>query len=238
MTGHIDGNQPPAHPSGARRGRPRGSRAGLDLDRIVAAARSLGPDDFTMQAVANQLGVDPKALNHHVGGRENLRSLVALDTFAANFSAVEVAARSRWEDACRAFAIGLADSLIATGGLIEYLPLEDPIVTRFLEPTEALVAALSAAGFSRAACQRCLVMLTAISTAFARDVLHAAKETERPRQRILREALRHRDPARYANLTRISTDPVDTYDRSQLEFGIDVFVRGARALTAGDAPPE
>jgi len=185
-----------------------------------------------MQAVADRLGVDRKALNHHVGDRENLLRLVALDLFSANFSAVEIAAQSRWEDACRTYAAGLADSLIATGGLVEHLPLEDPVITRFLEPTEALLATLAGAGFGQAAAQRCLVLLTAISTAFARDVLRAGQEAERPRPRILREALRGRDPAEYENLARISAAPVDTYDRAQLEFGIDVFVHGTQALIA------
>ncbi|MCX4099174.1 hypothetical protein [Nocardia sp. alder85J] len=213
-----------------------GERAGLDLDLIVSAARSLGPDEFTMQAVADRLGVDPKALRHHVGDRENLRRLVAMDTFETNFAAVEIAGQGRWEDACRAYATGLADSLIATGGLIEYLPLEDPIVTRFLEPTETLLAAFAEAGFTRSVAQRSLVMLTAVGVTFARDALRAAREAERPRSRILRELLRSRDPGRYENLTKISADPIDTYDRSQLDFSIDVFIRGARVLSA--AGPE
>jgi AcrR family transcriptional regulator len=188
-----------------------------------------------MQAVADRLGVDRKALNHHVGNRENLLRLVALDAFSATFSAVEIATRSRWADACRTYAAGLADSLIATGGLVEYLPLADPAVTRFLDPTEALLAKLVKAGFDQATAQRALVLLTAICTAFARDVLQAAQEAERPRPRILRTALQARDAARYENLARISANPVDTYDRAQLEFSVDVFVRGAEALLATEA---
>jgi TetR/AcrR family transcriptional regulator, tetracycline repressor protein len=230
MAGQVRDTTQDAAADRPRAGRARGSRAGLDLDRIVAAARSLGPDEVTMQAVADRLGVDRKAVNHHVGDRENLLRMVALDTFSVNFSAVEIAARSRWEDACRTYAAGLVDSLIATGGLLNHLPLEDPLVTRFLDPTEALLATWVQAGLDIGTAQRSIVLLTAICTAFARDVLRAAQEAERPRVRILRTVLSGRDTGQYENLARISADPVDTYDQAQLDFSIDVFIRGAQAL--------
>ena len=34
------------------------------------------PEELTMQAVADVLGVDPKALNYHVGHRDGLRDSV------------------------------------------------------------------------------------------------------------------------------------------------------------------
>src|SRR5437660_261669 len=169
----------------ARRG--RGNRAGLDLVQIVAAARSMEPGEVTMQAVADRLGVDPKALNHHVGNRENLLRLLALDVFAENFSAVEIAAQSRWEDACRMYATGVVDSLIATGGLVEHLPQDDPIVPRSLASTEALLAKWIEAGWHIGTAQRALVLLTGICMTFARDVLQADQEAEAPRPRMLRE---------------------------------------------------
>jgi len=218
-----------------RAGRGRGNRAGLDLGQIVAAARSLAPGEITMQAVADRLGVDPKALNHHVGNRENLLRLLARETFSVNFSAVQIAAQSRWEDACRTYAVGLVDSLIATGGLVEHLPPGDPAVPRTLEPTEALLAKWIDAGLDLGTAQRALVLLTSICVAFARDVLQAEQEAEPPRPRILREVLGAQDATRFENLARISAAPADTYSREQLEFSVEVFVRGAQALVASGA---
>jgi len=57
---------------GARRGRPRK----VDQERIVAAAIELGLDSFTMQTVAEQLGVSPATLYTHVTGRDEVLELV------------------------------------------------------------------------------------------------------------------------------------------------------------------
>lgn len=221
---------------GARQGRRgRGNRAGLDLDQIVEAARSLEPGEITMHAVAARLGVDPKALNHHVGNRENLLRVIAREAFSANFSTVEITAQSPWEDACRTYATGLVDSLIATGGVVGQLPLDDPLIPRALEPTEALLAKWIAAGLELGTAQRALVLLSSICMAFARDFLQADHEAEPLRHRLLRQALSGRDAAQYENLARISADPVDTYNRSQLDFSVDLFIRGTQDLLAGKA---
>jgi AcrR family transcriptional regulator len=216
--------------SGRPRGRGRGIRAGLDLDQIVAAARSLRPEEVTMQAVADQLNVDRKAVNHHVGDRENLLRLVAIDIFSSRFSAVEISTRGRWDDACRTYATEMAKTLIDMGVLVEHLPLEDPVATRILDPTEALLATLITAGFDLTAAQRALVLLTAICIFYARDVLWAAQQAERSRSQILHDALGQLDTGKYETLARISADPVDTYHHAQLDFSLDVFIQGLRTF--------
>lgn len=65
--------------------RSRGVRAGLDRRQIIDAARTLDPGAVTMQAVADVLGVDRKAVNHHVSDRETLLGLVAVDAFSEHF---------------------------------------------------------------------------------------------------------------------------------------------------------
>jgi len=52
--------------------RRQGVKAGLDLSKILSAASSIPVEDLTMQAVADRLGVDRKAVNHHVSDRETL----------------------------------------------------------------------------------------------------------------------------------------------------------------------
>jgi|HubBroStandDraft_3_1064219.scaffolds.fasta_scaffold12670_6 AcrR family transcriptional regulator len=56
--------------------RTRGRPARISRERIIAAARTIAPETLTMQKVADVLGVDPKALNYHVGDRDGLRQLV------------------------------------------------------------------------------------------------------------------------------------------------------------------
>jgi AcrR family transcriptional regulator len=55
-----------------RRGRPRK----IDQTKIVAAAVELGLDAFTMQSVAEALGVSPATLYTHVRGRDEVLALV------------------------------------------------------------------------------------------------------------------------------------------------------------------
>ena len=66
----------------------------------------MDPQTLTMQAVADELGVDRKALNYHVTDREGLLRLVAAgrfeatfaEAFGAHFEAVGVSSSRRLDD--------------------------------------------------------------------------------------------------------------------------------------------
>jgi AcrR family transcriptional regulator len=60
------------HTPRPRRGRP----PRISQDRIVEAAVELGLDSFSMQGIADRLGVTPPALYSHVAGREEVLDLV------------------------------------------------------------------------------------------------------------------------------------------------------------------
>lgn len=207
--------------------RPIGVRAGLTLPKIIEAARSLDPDVLTMQALADHLGVDRKALNHHVSDHGTLLALVAMDAFSTTFSAVRIANEVRWQDACRSYARGFTDSAIASGILADRIRLTDAYVTKVLEPTEAVLRTMVAAGFDDETAMRTLALLTNICLAYARDVVLASRSRISPRSVILREALEHRDPTEFATLSRFAELTVSTYDQRQLELSIDVFIAGA-----------
>ncbi len=57
----------------ARRGRPRR----ISRSQIVEAAVALGPDSFSLQGIADHLGVTAPALYTHVSGRDEIAELVA-----------------------------------------------------------------------------------------------------------------------------------------------------------------
>ncbi|SEG63118.1 Tetracyclin repressor, C-terminal all-alpha domain [Nonomuraea solani] len=214
----------------ARSRRAVGVRAGLTLQRIIDAARSLDPDDLTMQAVADALGVDRKALNHHVNDRETLLAMVAMEAFSDSFSSVEIDGHCRWQDACRAFARAFADSVFAAGNLAEHLRLSDAHVTRVLEPSEAVLKKMVHAGFDDEAAMRSLSLLANICLAYVRDANLASRSGVPPRPVILRKALEQRDPHQFETLTRIAALPVTTYDDVQFELGIETFILGTEAL--------
>jgi TetR/AcrR family tetracycline transcriptional repressor len=216
--------------SGGRRA--IGVRAGLSLERIIEAARSLDPDTLTMQVLANELGVDRKALNYHVSDRDTLLELVAVDAFTASFSGVHISEHLRWQEACHAYACGFTESVLATGLLADRIRLSDPLVTEVLQPTEAVLKKMVDDGFGDELAVRSLALLTNICTAFARDTVLASRSEVSPRSQLLRKSLEVRDSRDFENLARIAAMSTNTYDEAQLEFSIEVFIRGTEAMLA------
>ncbi|MEU1160773.1 hypothetical protein ABZ372_08230 [Streptomyces sp. NPDC005921] len=214
--------------SGNRRG--RGRRAGLDLARIIEAARTLDTSTLTMQAVADRLGVDRKAVNHHVSDRESLLRLLALDTFSKGSPGVEIPPAASWQEACRIYAAAFTDSLIAADALAEHLMPDNSLYTQFIEPAEAIAKRMTEAGFDDEGAVRSLAMLTNLCWAYARDALYVSRSGERLRPRLTRELVEGRDRQAFENLARIVEHDVDTYDRNQLDLSIEIFLRGAEAI--------
>ena len=207
-----------------------GSRAGLTLQQIIDAAQFIEPDELTMQALANALGVDRKAINHHVRDRETLLELVAAKTFSESFSAASLPADAPWQEACRIYAIQLADSAITTGALAEHLRVSDGRLTSALEFTEAVLERMVNAGFSDEYALRILSALSSIGLSHARDVVLQARSGLLARTEIVTRGLQDRNAKRFATLSRIMALPTTTYDRKQLELSIDVFLAGAESL--------
>jgi AcrR family transcriptional regulator len=84
-------------------------RAGLDTDRVVAAAARIaderGLDALSLAALAVELGVRPPSLYAHVGGLDDLRRRVALRGVRELTALLQAAAAGRADgDALRAVA--------------------------------------------------------------------------------------------------------------------------------------
>ncbi|MFJ2812618.1 TetR/AcrR family transcriptional regulator C-terminal domain-containing protein [Streptomyces sp. NPDC087294] len=215
--------------SGVDGRRGRGRRAGLDLARIMEAARSLDTGTLTMQAVADRLGVDRKAVNHHVSDRESLLRLLAIDTFSKGSPGVEIPATASWQEACRRYADAFTDRLIAADALAEHLMPDDSLYAPFIEPADAVAQRMTEAGFDDEGAVRCLALLTNLCWAYARDALSVSPHGEGLRPRLTRALVEGRDPGTCANLTRLVERGVDTYDRDQFALSIEIFLRGAEA---------
>lgn len=210
-----------------------GSRAGLTLQQIIDAAQFLEPDELTMQALANSLGVDRKTINHHVRDRETLLELVATKTFSESFSAASIPAGAPWQEACRIYATQLADSAIATGALAEHLRVSDGRLTSALEFTDAVLERMVKAGFSDEYALRIISALASIGLSHARDVVLQARSGLSARAEIVTRGLQGRDAKRFETLSRIMAQPTTTYDRKQLDLTVSVFLTGAEALLRG-----
>lgn len=213
-------------PHGQEVRRSRGQRAGLGVEQIVEAASKLAPDRLTMQALAQSLGVDPKAINHHVRDRSTLLAMVARKSFRDEFAQVVIDGTTGWRDACRTYAAAVTRAAAATSPYVAHLDLSREPVTRYLEAAEAVMDSLLRAGFDRATSVRALVLLTNICIGYARDTHPGIGDVSRRRGEILELGLRDQDPARFPHLTQVSGAGPDTYDHRQLDFSVEVFLDG------------
>lgn len=209
-----------------RRG--RGNRAGLDRDRIVAAARGLDPATLTMQQVAAVLGVDRKALNHHVTDRDSLLELLAVDAFRRRFAAAEFDLGESWQDACRGYARALVDCVRDTGAWIGYLRFVGPGDLTVVGPAETVAERMLAAGFDAVTVSRSMHLLMSICQGFARDAIMAGRAHTHPQIEHLRSAFAASEDD-YRALRDLVDLRVDNYGADQLEFDLDAFIAGVDA---------
>ena len=207
--------------------RPRGRKAGLDLPMILSAARSVPKEKLSMQAVADVLHVDRKALNHHVADRQTLLALVAGTEFATAFTQeLRVADHSDWRSVAHAYALSFAKGITSTGVLADHLRFDASVARPFLDATELLLGKLVGAGLDRTIALRSLVLLTNMCMAFGRDVAIAERDGVHHRSLILNAALHGKNPLDLPILFDISQHQLNTYDMAQLEFGIQATLTG------------
>ena len=211
-----------------------GEKAGIDVHTIVASARTLSPDAMTMQAVAQLLGVDRSALNHHVKGRPQLLQLVAQAAFADGFADVVFRDDEDWRSASRMYAWAYAQALGAAGPLVRRLT-DVGQETRFLRATEALLGRLVAGGFNDEASVRFLVALGYAARGWMRDRIETTEGLEMRRPEQTQTALGARGHDAFPHLDRVSRNPFDTYGVSQLNHVLDLLIKGADAELASGA---
>jgi AcrR family transcriptional regulator len=198
---------------------------------ILRAAQSIDPDALTMQAVADELGVDRKAVNHHVSDRGTLLQLVAMDAFATSFDAVRIPAGADWRTACRVFAFGIAYSTIAAGPFADYVRLTSAVKGTLLESVDAVMGSLVEAGFDVETGMRSIALLSDIAVTYGRDKIEVSRgRDDIHRHTWLRTALAERQGDDLPYAARMVASDIDTYDRKQLEYSVEVFLNGTAQL--------
>ncbi len=133
-------DQPPAP---RRRGRP----PRISVDMIVAVTREIPARDVTVQAVADALGVDRKAVHYYVRGREELLALVAAELVGENVQRIAISADDDWRDVLRGFAVGMRDAIVDTGSYSHYLDMPTLFLAA-IDVVEISLSALLRAGFA------------------------------------------------------------------------------------------
>jgi AcrR family transcriptional regulator len=203
----------------------------------VSAARNLPPEALTMQAVADALGVDPKALNYHVGDREGLRGLVALDVFECELRRVKLPADGDWRVVVRSYAAALRDAFTVLGVLATsfHLPIASGLGA--LAPVECLLQALIDAGFDVDQAGRALTLITETAYAAGRAEVLAAQNRVHPNVPEVAGALQNAAPDEFPILRQVvASSAGDGADTGQLEFSLTVVIAGLERVLS--APPE
>ncbi|RLK52941.1 hypothetical protein [Microbacterium telephonicum] len=216
-----------AHQPSERRG--RGIRAGIDLDTIVAAARGIPPAEVTMQRVADALGVDRKALNHHVTDRESLLELLAIDAYRSRLAEEPLDLGTTWQDACRAHGRAIWRTTIATGEWVAYFRFTSPRDLAVADGSEIVAERLLAAGLDEVATSRAMHLLVTTCTGFARDAVIGSREGGHPQIEALRSTFAQTEGG-YPALRRLVDARVDNFGEDQLAFDLDAYVAGIERL--------
>ncbi|MFD8725279.1 TetR/AcrR family transcriptional regulator [Streptomyces sp. NPDC059629] len=209
-----------------RRGRRQGVKAGIDLEQILRAASTIPFDNLTMQAVADRLGVDRKAVNHHVSDRETLLELVADDAFSRSFATVVIPAGSDWREGSRIYGRGIASAVAALGPLAPQLRVGASAQSALLAATETLLAKYVESGLDLETGLRAVALLSDICDAHGQGVAFRERYGSGRRHLWLRQAV-HDQPRNYPRyLGEAMESGLDTYDERQLDVAIEIFIQG------------
>jgi AcrR family transcriptional regulator len=216
-----------------RRGRPpRIGRA-----QIVAVASTFDAEVLTMQAVADELGVDRKAINYHVSSREDLLELVAADLFRSNIERVVVSADADWRDTVRAFALGMRDAVVAAGSFAPYFKLPAGTVLGALEPVERVLDSLVRAGFDELVAARALEFIVSVVITIARrEMVNTSSPGPPPEMVEFLEVLDALPDDALPVLRRVTAAYPADYSEHILDFDLDVVIAGLERLLAGPLP--
>jgi AcrR family transcriptional regulator len=185
--------------------------------------------DLTMQGLADILGVDRKALHHHVSSRESLLELLAEDTFLSRMSAVAIPEDASWDDACRRFADEMRRALVDSGALMTHFRVSSQVTLASVRPAEVVLERMLAAGFDEVAAGRSLLLLTTISVGFAREQLAASGAAGHPQVRNFRDMLAVTDATDLGVLRRLDSSDFDAYGEEQFRFDVDAVVTAMSA---------
>ncbi|MGC1739869.1 TetR/AcrR family transcriptional regulator C-terminal domain-containing protein [Mycobacterium sp.] len=218
--------------------RTRGRPARISRERIIAAARTIAPEALTMQKVADVLGVDPKALNYHVGDRDGLRQLVVLDVFESELRRVKIPGGGDWRDVVRAYVQALREATIKLGVLAVAIHLPGSQGLGALDPVESVLQALVGAGFDIEKAGRTLTFITELAYAAGRDALRMAENPVHPDVPAISTALRSAAADDFPVLRQVVAAKAGAApDESQFEFSLELVIAGLEQAVAARTAP-
>jgi len=210
-----------------RRGRPRR----VDRERIIEAAKVLDPATLTMQALAEEIGVDRKTLHYHVDNRDSLLRMVAADAFREAVAAHDFIPEKDWRKATRAFAHITRDAVMAAGAWASYVGYETEADLDAIRPAEAAAEALVAAGLSEAEAGRVIAMLAGLAFTSATDRSIPKTAGRHPQEPVLEHLLEQAPQGEFTLLRKlVGGRSTELGTEEQFAFNLEIVSLGVERL--------
>lgn len=216
-------------PNAPTRGRGRPPRVTRAM--IIAAARKIEPASLTMQAIADELGVDRKTIHYHVPDRDQLLQLLAADSFQTELGRADVDDAAGWQDAIRDFATMVRDASLVAGALTTHYSVMDRDLHRAaLAPAETALRALLRDGFDETTASHLLRNAGILGAAYAREVETDRRQGQRRHRDVVGSALTAQDPGELGALRHLIVAMPDVGTEAAFQYALDLLVAGAQAL--------
>jgi TetR/AcrR family transcriptional regulator, tetracycline repressor protein len=183
-----------------------------------------------MQAVADALGVDRKALNYHVGDRETLLGLMATAVFNSEFSRIPPPPQDDWRDVLRWFAETMRRA-IRMFGIHDTFPIEGALGLNSLRKAEYVLETLVGAGFEVEQAGRATNVVIELALTSARDSLLRAGQGHHPQRSEAIEAISSGNGTDFTLLLQnLVTMTAELNEDAQWEFNLSVVFAGLATL--------
>ena len=215
--------------SGAARpgkGRRRGRPPAIDRAGIVAAARALGVQNLTMQAVADALGVSDAALYHHFRNREAL--IAALVEETVRDAPFPEDRGQGWRAWMAEFAESLRDVLADHPGSAGFAATSGPTNPEQIKLVSRAVGVLTRSGFDEreAAMIYSLVTSFVISSVQAEERRSQAREAHSDIASRFAEAIAGMREAEVGALRKVAETWADASGEDRFRYGLNAILRG------------
>lgn len=206
-----------------RRGRGRPNR--VSKEAIISAARSLPPDELTMQSVADRLGVGRKSLYYHVNDRAALLRLVVVDRFQDRLRDVDLASKDDWRGVLHAYAFALRETLAEAGAAAAYFELNGLDAPAALESFECVLQTLVHAGFDLHTAGRAATFACDIAITSARYIAAEESADSQPQSLEVLRVMQSMPTSSLPTLRQIiATRESERTSSGAFEFEFDVLI--------------
>lgn len=184
-----------------------------------------------MQAVADALGVDRKALHRYVGDRDGLLELVVADLFESELKGVDLPADGDWPEVLHAYGKALRRGVIELGVIWTHVRLSGTGGSKMLALAERVLNALLAAGFSVDEAGTILTFIASVAISAARDTMLMAQTRVHHHLPEVARALQTPEAGEFPLLSQVvAARGIEAPVERDFEFELRVIIAGLESL--------